>query len=41
MTLYEGEGHFPVFDDPDAIAQWTGFMRTLAYDPVATIPPRP
>lgn len=41
MTLYDGEGHFPFFNHEPARAQWTGFMRTLAYEPVATIPPRP
>ncbi|MEW6267767.1 MAG: hypothetical protein AB1689_00550 [Thermodesulfobacteriota bacterium] len=41
LVLYENQGHFPVFNHAPAIAQWTGFMRTLAYDPVATIPPRP
>jgi hypothetical protein len=41
LLLFDNQGHFPVFNDPDAIAQWTGFMRSLAYDPVATIPARP
>lgn len=41
MTLYEGQGHFPVFDDPNAITQWTGFMRSLAYERVPVIPARP
>jgi len=41
MTVYDGQGHFPVFDDPDAIAQWTGFMRSLAYERVPGIPARP
>jgi hypothetical protein len=41
LSLFELGDHFPVFHDPVAIAQWTGFMRSLAYDPVATIPGRP
>ena len=41
LLLFDNQGHFPVFNDPDAIAQWTGFMRSLAYDPVPTIPARP
>jgi hypothetical protein len=41
MVLFDGQGHFPVFNHAPAIAQWTGFMRTLAYDPVATIPVQP
>jgi hypothetical protein len=41
MVLYDGQGHFPFFQYEPARAQWTGFMRTLAYDPVATIPPLP
>lgn len=41
MTIYDGEGHFPFFNHEPARAQWTEFMRTLAYEPVATIPPRP
>jgi hypothetical protein len=41
LVLFENEGHFPVFTNPDAIAQWTGFMRSQAYDAVPTIPARP
>jgi len=41
MTLYDGQGHFPFFNHEPARAQWTEFMRTLAYEPLATIPPRP
>jgi hypothetical protein len=41
LVLYELDGHFPVFDNPDAIAQWTGFLDTLAHARVATIPARP
>ena len=41
LVLFDGQGHFPVFNFPPAIAQWTGFMRTLMYDPVATILPQP
>lgn len=41
LVLFEGQGHFPVFNHAPAIAQWTGFMRSLAYDPVPTIPPKP
>lgn len=41
LTLYDGEGHFPFFNHEPARAQWTEFMRTLAYEPLATIPPRP
>jgi len=41
LSLFELDGHFPVFFNPDAIAQWTGFMGSLASDPVATIPARP
>jgi predicted esterase len=41
LSLFELGNHFPVFVDPDAIAQWTGFMGSLAYDPLATIPARP
>ena len=40
LSLFELGDHFPVFYDPVAIAQWTGFMESLAYDPVAAIPPR-
>jgi predicted esterase len=41
LSLFELDGHFPVFFNPDAIAQWTEFMRSLAYDAVPTIPARP
>jgi predicted esterase len=41
LVLFENDDHFPVFHNPDAIAQWTGFMRSLAYDAVPTIPARP
>jgi hypothetical protein len=41
LVLYEIDGHFPVFNNPDAIAQWTGFLDTLAHERVATIPARP
>jgi fermentation-respiration switch protein FrsA (DUF1100 family) len=40
LVHYENEGHFPVFNNPDAIAQWTEFLRTLAYEDQATIPAR-
>jgi hypothetical protein len=44
LVLFDGQGHFPVFNFPPAITQWTGFMRTLVRS-VATIcrslkPPR-
>jgi hypothetical protein len=41
LVLFEQDGHFPVFSNPDAIAQWTGFMDTLAHERPATIPARP
>lgn len=41
LSLFELGDHFPVFYDPNAIAQWTGFMDSLAFDPVPTIPARP
>jgi predicted esterase len=41
LVLYELDGHFPVFDNPDAIVQWTGFVDTLMHERVATIPARP
>jgi len=41
LVLYDNQGHFPVFNFAPAITQWTGFMRTLAYDPPATIPVQP
>ena len=41
LSLFELDGHFPVFFNPDAIGQWTGFMGSLANDPVPTIPARP
>jgi hypothetical protein len=41
LALYDGQGHFPVFNYAPAIAQWTEFMRTLAYEAVPTIPPQP
>lgn len=41
MVLFDGQGHFPVFNHAPAIAQWTEFMRTLFYADTATIPPRP
>jgi predicted esterase len=41
LVLFELDGHFPVFDNPDAIAQWMGFMDTLAHERVSTIPARP
>ena len=41
LVLFELDGHFAVFDNPDAIAQWTGFMDSLAHERVATIPARP
>jgi hypothetical protein len=41
MTLYENQGHFPVFNHAPAIAQWTEFMRSLSYEETATIPIQP
>jgi hypothetical protein len=41
LVLFELDGHFPVFSNPDAIARWTGFMDTLAQRRPATIPARP
>ena len=40
LVLFELDGHFPVFDNPDAITQWTGFIDTLAHARVPTIPSR-
>jgi hypothetical protein len=40
LTIYDGQGHFPFFNFAPAIAQWTEFMRTLAYEAPATIPPQ-
>ena len=40
LTIYENQGHFPFFNDAPAIAQWTEFMRSLAYEEQATIPPQ-
>ena len=40
LVLFELDGHFPVFDNPDAITQWTGFIDTLAHERVPTIPSR-
>jgi hypothetical protein len=41
LVLFDGQGHFPVFNHAPAIAQWTRFMRSLAYEPLAEIPPQP
>lgn len=41
LALYENQGHFPFFNHAPAIAQWTEFVRGLAYDDVPTIPARP
>ena len=41
LSLFEHGNHFPVFSDPAAIAQWTGFMGSLGSDAVPTIPARP
>lgn len=38
VLLYENEGHFPVFGNPTAQAQFREFLRSLAYDDEATIP---
>jgi predicted esterase len=41
LVLYELDGHFPAFDNPDARAQWKGFLDSLVHDRMATIPARP
>lgn len=41
LVLFELDGHFAARTNPDAIAQWTGFMDTLAHERLATIPARP
>jgi predicted esterase len=41
LSFFELDGHFPVFFNPDAIAQWTGFMDSLAAHPVSTIAAQP
>ena len=41
LVEFELDGHFAAFNNPDAIAQWTGFMDTLAHARPPTIPPRP
>jgi hypothetical protein len=41
LALYEGQGHFPFFNFEPARVQWTTFMRSLAYEDVATIPVQP
>ena len=41
LALYDGQGHFPFFNFEPARVQWTAFMRTLAYENVATIPVQP
>jgi hypothetical protein len=38
MVQFPDWGHFPVFFNPDAIEQWTEFMRSLAYERVPVIP---
>lgn len=41
LALYDGQGHFPFFQFEPARVQWTSFMHSLAYDPLATIPVQP
>lgn len=41
LALYDGQGHFPFFNFEPARVQWTSFMRSLAYEEVATIPVQP
>jgi hypothetical protein len=41
LVEFEFDGHFAAFQNPDAIAQWTGFMDTLAHERPPTIPARP
>src|SRR5262249_11484227 len=41
LVEFEFDGHFAIFDNPDAMAQYTGFMDTLAHERPATIPARP
>ncbi len=35
-----GDGHFVIYNIPEAMAQCTGFIRNLADDPVGRLPPR-
>jgi hypothetical protein len=41
LVEFEFDGHFAAFQNPDAIAQWTGFMDSLAHERPPTIPARP
>jgi predicted esterase len=41
LVMFELDGHFPAFDNPDARAQWRGFIDSLLHERLATIPPRP
>ncbi len=38
IVEFESDGHFPVFRNDVAIAQWRGFMHTLAYQRAPVIP---
>ena len=38
IIFFEHDGHFPVFQNPTAMAQYQEFVRSLAYDPPPTIP---
>jgi hypothetical protein len=38
ILLFDGEGHFPVFYNSTAQAQYREFLRALAYDTAARIP---
>ena len=39
LLLYENDGHFPIYNNPTAQAQYREFLRSLAYDDEAVIPP--
>jgi hypothetical protein len=39
MLLYENDGHFPIFQNAMAIAQFKEFVRSLSYDGSAVITP--
>ncbi|MBM4247749.1 MAG: hypothetical protein FJ148_28840 [Deltaproteobacteria bacterium] len=41
LALYDAQGHFPFFNFEPARQQWTSFMRSLAYEDLATIPNPP
>jgi hypothetical protein len=35
---FQGEGHFPIFDNKSCRKQWSTFLQTMLTNGVATVP---